>query len=173
MKCSKKYLEAVRFSARLHALANYNGEPYYVHFEDVEQVLIDHKEDDEESLIEANLHDCLEDSGISYNDIKKKFGIAVAEVVYLCTDNKGRNRAERKNKAFYDEIKGSLQAIKIKVADRLANARSSVKNGHGMSDMYKKEYAHFKSELYFVGHIDSMWKELDELMKVSELSIKN
>jgi len=170
MECSKLYLDAIRFAVWRHALNIYDGEPYYVHFEDLEKVLKDHGEDDEESMIEANLHDVIEDgSGITYNDVKKRFSVKIAEVVYLCSDNKGRNRDSRKNQAFYDEIKSSefrLQATKIKVTDRLANARRSVKNKHSMGDCYKKEYAHFKHELFIIGHIESMWKELDELMGV-------
>jgi len=168
MECNERYLKAIRFAARQHALASYDGEHYYVHFEDIEQVLRDHKEVEDDSLIEANLHDVLEDGGVSYNEVKKMFGHSVAEVVYLCSDFKGRNRDARKPQKFYDEIKESplrLQAIKIKVADRIANARRSVLSGHGMGDKYKKEYVHFKEELYLVGHIDSMWKELDDLMK--------
>ena len=165
---TKKYIDAVKFAAWRHALNVYDNEPYYVHFEDLEQVLKDHGEDDEESVIMAYLHDAIEDGGVSYNDIKKRFGKDVAEVVYLCTDNKGRNRDARKNQAFYDELKSSeyrLQATKIKVADRIANSRRSVKNKHSMGDRYKKEYVHFKEELFVFGHIESMWKELDKLME--------
>ena len=106
MECTKKYLEAIRFAARQHALASYgDGLPYYLHFEDVEEVLRDHGEDDEESLIEANLHDVLEDGGVSYNQIKEMFGLKVAEVVYLCTDNKGRGRNERKPQKVAQHLK--------------------------------------------------------------------
>lgn len=164
MECSKLYLEAIRFAAWKHALQDYDGKPYYSHFKDLEEVLRDHGEDDEESLIMANLHDILEDSGTTYNDIKNKFGHDVAEVVYLCTDHKGRNRAERKNKAFYDELKTNLKAIKIKVTDRVANCRNSIENKHSMAGAYIKEYAHFKKELFIDGHVDSMWRELDFLM---------
>ena len=166
MTYTKRYIDAVKFAAWRHALNSYDGEPYYVHFEDLEQVLKDHGEDDEESLIQANLHDVIEDGGCSYNDIKKRFGHDTAEVVYLCTDNKGRNRKERKNQSFYDEIKNSdvrLQATKIKVTDRIANMRRSLKSNHSMGKAYLKEYAHFKEQLFVEGHISSMWKELDEL----------
>jgi (p)ppGpp synthase/HD superfamily hydrolase len=168
MECSEKYLEAIRFAAWQHALAEYDGRPYYSHFKDGEQVLRDHNEYDEESAIQFNLHDVLEGTDLSYGTIKKLFGFVIAEVVYLCTDNKGRTRDDRKDQRFYDEIKQSelrLQATKIKVADRLANARRSIKNKHSMGEKYIKEYPHFKEELYVLGHIESMWKELDELMK--------
>lgn len=168
MQYSEKYLEAIRFAACRHALNRYGDEFYYVHFVDIENVLKDHGFKDEEMMIAANLHDILEDGGISYNDVKKKFGVVIAEIVYLCTDNKGRSRGDRKNQQFYDEIKESpyrLKATKTKVADRIANARQSAKSGHGMEKTYKKEYIHFKEQLYIPGHIDSMWKELDELME--------
>jgi len=169
MECSEKYLEAIRFAAWQHALANYDGRPYYSHFKDLEQVLRDHNEYDEESAILCNFHDLLEGGAdLSYGNLKDLFGFVYAEVTYLCTDNKGRTRDDRKDQRFYDEIKQSelrLKATKIKVTDRLSNARRSIKNKHSMGKKYIKEYPHFKEELCVPGHIESMWKELDELMK--------
>lgn len=165
MECSKLYLDAIKFAAWRHALNVYDNEPYYVHFEYLEQVLRDHNE---ESLIDAQLHDVIEDGGVSYNQVKEKFGYEHAEVSYLCSDNKGRNRDTRKCQAFYDEIKASvyrLQATKIKVTDRIANVRRSIKNGHSMGEKYKEEYSHFRTELYVANHIVSMWVELDKLMQ--------
>jgi len=168
MEYSKLYLDAVKFAVWRHALNMYDDEPYYIHFEDLEQVLRDHSEDDEESLIDAQLHDVIEDGGVSYNQVKERFGFGHAEVSYLCSDNKGRNRDSRKNQAFYDEIKLSkfrLRVTKVKVADRLANARRSIKNGHSMGKKYIKEHPHFREQLYVPGHIVSMWAELDKLME--------
>jgi len=170
MECSEKYLEAIRFAAWQHALANYDGRPYYSHFKDMEQVLRDHNEYDEESAILCNFHDLLEGGDdLSYGNLNNLFGFVYAEVTYLCTDNKGRTRDERKNDSFYEEIKQSelrLKATKIKVTDRIANARRSIKNKHSMGKVYIKEYARFKEHLYVAGHIDSMWEELDKLMGV-------
>ena len=36
---------------------------------------------DEESIIAAILHDCIEDTGVSHADIAKRFGEDVAEIV--------------------------------------------------------------------------------------------
>lgn len=155
-------------AARQHAAGIYDGGPFYWHFEDVEKVLEDHGEADEESLIEANLHDIIEGGDTTKNDIRNKFGEKIAEVIYLVSDYKGRNREDRKCQAFYDEIKASvhrLQATKIKVADRIANVRRSIKNGHSMGEKYKQEYIHFRTQLCIVGHITSMWTELDKLME--------
>ena len=162
---SERYLEAVRLAAKEHALQTYGSkEPYYKHLKDVEQVLIDHNEDDEILMIAANCHDLLEDTSVNYSVLKEKFGVEVAEIVYLCTDNKGRNRKSRKNEQFYLELSENLGAIKIKVADRIANVRCSVGGLYGLEDAYKKEYYKFKEKLFKVGHIDSMWAELDKLL---------
>ena len=165
---TKIYIEAIRFAAMHHAIASYDDRPYYTHFEDVEQVLVDHGEDDIESLICANLHDILEGTDLSYNDIKNKFGVDVAEVVYLCTDNKGRGREDRKNELYYAELITNQKAIKIKVADRIANARRSKK--HSMGNKYRKEYNHFREKLKIDKHIQSMWEELDNLMEFESAS---
>jgi len=36
---------------------------------------------DEESIVSALLHDCIEDTGVTHEDIEKKFGSAIAEIV--------------------------------------------------------------------------------------------
>jgi (p)ppGpp synthase/HD superfamily hydrolase len=158
-------------AARQHAAAIYEGKPFYIHFEDLEKVLEDHGLSTEIRRIQANLHDIIEGGDTTYNDIKKLFGLEIAEVVYLCSDNKGRTREARKNQEFYDEMKSSSfreQATLMKLVDRVANVRRSVKNGHGMGEKYKQEYAHFKTELYVSTDTESasLWKELDELMGV-------
>jgi (p)ppGpp synthase/HD superfamily hydrolase len=169
MECSKLYILAVRLAARQHAAAIYDGKPFYVHFEDLEQVLEDHGLSTESRRIQANLHDIIEGGDTTYNDIKKIFGLETAEVVYLCSDNKGRVREDRKNQPFYDEIKFSKfrqQATLMKLVDRVSNSRRSTKNGHGMGNKYKQEYAHFKTELFVSTdtELTSLWNELDELM---------
>jgi len=165
---SRLELEAIKFACRNHALARYGDKPYDVHPETVVNILIEFGCDTEVTRIGAWLHDIIEATDLSYNDIKKLFGAEVAEIVYLCTDLKGRNRDARKAEPLYLELRENLDATKVKVADRIANARESIENGHSMGEKYKKEYEKFRGYLYFVGHIDKMWDELDKLMSFNK-----
>src|SRR3990172_8731370 len=60
----------------------------------------------------------------------------------------GTNRTERKAKTL-PKIKSNLDAIPIKLADRIANVRNAIKHNHSMIDAYVREHAEFKKQLYF------------------------
>ncbi len=70
--------------------------------------------DDEEILCAALLHDTLEDTDTTLEELKKEFGDNIANLVYEVTDEEGEN-----GKCF-PRLK-SKKAIILKFADRLAN----------------------------------------------------
>jgi (p)ppGpp synthase/HD superfamily hydrolase len=93
----------------------------------------------EELICAGWLHDVLEDSSVNYNDIKKIFGVFVAELVYGCTSEKGRTRKERFSDKFYAELREIPYAFFIKACDRLANMEHSKARGSSMYGKYKAE----------------------------------
>lgn len=150
--------EAAYMAISAHGSQTYDEYPYYYHLEQVVDVLKEYGYSEDKYIISGYLHDAIEDADISYNDIKKKFGEEIAEIVYCVTDELGRNRKERKAKTL-PKIAGNKDAIIVKLADRIANLRSPKMKG-----MYAKEYAEFKDMLYRPNHADDMWKELDKLV---------
>lgn len=137
--------------------------PYMKHIHDVIDVLKRFDFKSNKMLIAAALHDTLEDDSISYNDIKKHFGIEVAEMVYCVTDELGRNRKEKKEKTL-PKTANLPPAIILKLGDRIAN----IEHG-GKIDMYAKEYQEFKGALYLNTPEDGkkMWDHLDFLLKIN------
>ena len=90
----------------------YAGEEYSFHLINVAAIVQEyaHLLDEEEfrlALMGAFGHDLIEDTHETYNDIKKVSSEALAEVIYACTEEKGRNRAERHNDKFYDTLVGN------------------------------------------------------------------
>ncbi len=167
-KFKKLYSFAIEFSNKAHFLKTYGNLPYQAHLFDVEYVIVKFGYGEEtvegyENRIAARLHDILEDVGFSYGDIKKMFGLNVAEMVYLCTDFKGRNRTQRKPDVMYAEMRENSRAVIIKLADRIANVMYSIESGE-MIDTYKKEHKHFKEQLYTIGVGEEMWRCLDILL---------
>lgn len=159
---NQKLAEAIRFAKKHHGPQRYGDHPYHVHLGHVEQVLrFAGYGDDEELMIGAWLHDSLEDTPISYNDIKKPFGKIVAELVFAVTDELGRNRKERKSRT-YPKIKGIKKATILKIADRIANmnfARES--ENWSFLKLYKKEHDSFIEGIYVRGIAEDMWDHLD------------
>lgn len=105
-------------------------------------------------------HDLIEDARQTYNDVLKKTNKIIAEITYAVTDEKGKNRKQRKNAKFYRELKKVPLADFIKICDRLANAKFSYENKSRMSETYKNEYIHFKNMLY-KDEYKPMFDELD------------
>lgn len=93
------------------------------------------------------LHDTLEDTDVKYYQLKKEFGLEIAEMVYDVTDELGRNRRERKEKT-YPKTQRNQDAILLKVCDRIANINECLINGdNSLFEMYKKEDVVFRKML--------------------------
>jgi len=162
MYTEKTYREARMVGVKAHSNQSYDEIfPYEKHLDDVVDVLKRFGFSGK-YIVAGYLHDSIEDDGISYNDIKKHFGIEVAEMVYDVTDEQGRTRKEKKEKTL-PKTSTNPDAIILKLADRIAN----IEHG-GKIDMYAKEYQEFKGALYLNTPADGrkMWEHLDKLLKI-------
>ena len=158
----KTYREARLVALRAHGLQPYDEIfPYEKHLDDVVDVLKRFGFSGR-FIVAAYLHDSIEDGALSYNKIKHHFGFEVAEIVYCVTDELGRNREEKKRKTL-PKTASNLDAIIVKLADRIANLEHG-----GKVDMYQKEYEEFRSVLYkSIPEHEAMWKHLDLILKYS------
>ena len=162
----KDYREARMVSIQAHGLQTYDGVfPYKKHLDDVVDVLKRFGFSGK-YIIAGYLHDIIEDTALSYNKVKKHFGLDVAEMVYCVTDELGRNRAEKKRKTL-PKTASNPDAIIVKLADRIAN----IEHG-GKIDMYAKEYTEFRDYLY--GNTpdiaEDMWIHLEKLLKIEPVN---
>lgn len=85
---------------------------------------------DEDSVIAALLHDCIEDTGVTHEEIAKRFGDSVAEIVEGVTKltrvvytSKEEEQMENLRKMLMAMAK-DIRVILIKIADRLHNMRT-------------------------------------------------
>ncbi len=115
-------------------------------------------------------HDLLEDTRVSYNDIKDKLGHAAAEIIYAVTNLKGRTRADRANDEYYKGIRATKGATFVKLCDRIANVEYSILTKSRMTKMYHDEQENFQAKLYTI-ELDEMWDYLNLLFV--EYKIKN
>lgn len=110
-------------------------------------------------------HDLIEDARMTYNDIKELTNESVADIIYCCTEEKGKNRAGRHNQKYFDELKVNNEAVFVKLCDIIANLKYSLLTNSSMFTKYKKEYPHIKSELYREEY-DEMFKYIERLLTV-------
>ncbi len=120
-------LRAMTFAAEKHknqSRKNAGGTPYINHPLAVAELLA--REGgvvDISVLVAAVLHDTIEDTETTSDELKNLFGPEVAEVVAEVTDDKSRPKAERKRLQVEHAARLSTRAKLVKLADKICNVR--------------------------------------------------
>ncbi len=122
--------KAYEFAKRNHGeQLRMSGEPYMIHPLNVAYILSTLELDDE-TLCAALLHDVVEDTGITQEDLKNEFGESISEMVSGVTKlgtlrytTREEQQVENYRKMFLAMGK-DIRVILIKLADRLHNMRT-------------------------------------------------
>ena len=122
---------AYDFSAAAHeGQKRQTGEPSFIHPCAVVNILVDLGFDDVSTLVAAFLHDVLEDTQVTADELEQKFGKEVLELVEGVTKldkikfvSAEDEQAENLRKMFFAMAK-DYRVIIIKLADRLHNMRT-------------------------------------------------
>lgn len=156
---------ARQLAIEAHGDQKYGDSPYIVHLEAVVEVLVRFHYTREELLTAAYLHDVLEDTDFSESELRAIFGDSVYRIVKAVTNEPGPTRKERLEKT-YPKIKKDIDALTLKLADRIANVEASIRNSPENLSKYRAEYNNFRLSLYvFDIRVASMWDHLDQLMR--------
>ena len=122
--------------------------PYEFHLNMVAQVARDYQHLVSHTVAEIVIlaaygHDLIEDTRVSYNDVREVLGVEVADIIYAVTNEKGKTRKERANEKYYAGIRDTPYAVFVKLCDRIANVQYSKMTKSRMFEMYKKENPDF------------------------------
>jgi guanosine-3',5'-bis(diphosphate) 3'-pyrophosphohydrolase len=155
--------EQVRsFAIKAHGEQKYGDRPYSYHLDAVAAIATPFGE---EAVVIAYLHDTVEDTAVTLQEVETKFGVKVAACVALLTDEPGANRKERKQKTYAKLalVQGPNElALIVKAADRLANVRACLgDHKRSMWELYRSEHPVFRIAAYRAGLCDALWSELD------------
>ena len=101
---------------------NSKKEDYIVHPIEVMHLLKEYGVSDEVTLVAAVLHDTIEDTSATYEEIMEFFGKEVADVVLEVSDDKSLLKLTRKKFQLSEISKKSFAARMIKIADKLSNS---------------------------------------------------
>ncbi|WP_456465945.1 RelA/SpoT family protein [Persephonella sp.] len=122
--------EAVEFVIKKHeGQLRKSGEPYYIHPIEAAKTLADLKLD-KTSIIAALLHDVVEDTETTLEEIEEKFGGTVAKIVDGVTkigkyNFQSKEEAEAENfRKMIVSMAEDIRVILVKLADRLHNVRT-------------------------------------------------
>ncbi|MDH6169095.1 (p)ppGpp synthase/HD superfamily hydrolase [Variovorax boronicumulans] len=158
--------EAARnYAIAMHGDQKYGPHPYVHHLDAVVALLQPYGE---KARVVGYLHDVVEDTDATVPDVQARFGDLVARCVSLLTDAPGANRKERKARTYAAMalVTGDEElALVVKAADRLANVRACVADGHRqLWDTYRGEHPTFRAAAFRAGQCDPLWAELDLLL---------
>jgi guanosine-3',5'-bis(diphosphate) 3'-pyrophosphohydrolase len=122
--------EAAELAARRHSGQQRKGhedEPYINHLAEVASLLASVTDGTDAELVAAGwLHDTIEDTDTSRNELAERFGARVAGLVEEVTDDMTLAKSERRRLQVIDAPKKSPDAKLIKIADKISNIRARI-----------------------------------------------
>lgn len=146
--------EAMVFARQVHAgqARRYTGNPYADHLAEVAGIVSTVASNStpwaviegvrartEQMIATAWLHDCVEDQGITVDELVERFGVVVASAVMKLSDTEEGNRAERKAASRTRLAAAPSWVQTIKVADLISNTSSIVRNDPKFALVYLEE----------------------------------
>ena len=121
---------AVDYANKKHAVQKRkDGSPYIIHPLAVAQIVTEMGLD-QDAILGALLHDCIEDTDASHEEIERLFGPTVAELVEGVTKLTRANfssteQAQMENlRKMFMAMSKDIRVVLIKIADRLHNMRT-------------------------------------------------
>jgi len=140
-------IQADAFAAAAHAAIDhrrkYTGEPYIEHPREVARIVAS-VTDDHEVIAAALLHDTVEDTQVTLEQIEDLFGPRVASLVEQLTDvsrPEDGNRRTRKAIDLAHTATATPEAKTVKLADLISNTRKIVEFDPDFARVYLPEKA--------------------------------
>lgn len=124
----QRILAAAKFASEKHAEQKRKGaaaEPYVNHLIEVAGLIALSSDRLDTNLVMAGLlHDTIEDTGTTAEELEREFGSDIAALVVELTDDKSLPKEIRKAKQVENAPHKSTRAQVIKLADKISNLRS-------------------------------------------------
>lgn len=132
---------AISAHARINQLRKYSGQPYDVHLRAVAG-LVSSVSRDENLIAAAWLHDTVEDTPATFEDIEREFGPDVTELVKELTDVSKPGDGNRANRKAIDRqhlAGASPRAKTVKLADLIDNCEDICRNDPRFGRVFLEE----------------------------------
>lgn len=162
-------LQAADFAARKHSSQRRKDSrqtPYVNHVIGVAHSLSSAGVCDAKIIVAALLHDTVEDTDTSLEEVETIFGPDTARIVGEVTDDKSLPRAERKRLQIVHAPHVSNQAKLVKLADKLYNLRDLLRERPvGWDDARVSEYFSWASQV--IKHMSGLNDSLDMQLRLT------
>lgn len=139
--------QAIRAAAVLHKDQLRKGSmpfPYVTHLMATAFTLLDYTKD-EDVIIAALLHDTLEDTDYTIDELQEDFGGKVRDIVEAVTEPRGevdqRPSFKESKRKYADQLKkGPREAVMVAAADKMHNFRTSIEDYSDSHDRFIQDF---------------------------------
>ncbi|CAF0735643.1 unnamed protein product [Adineta steineri] len=164
----EKFMHALQFATHKHRFQkrkDSDGTPYINHPIGVAHILSNEAGiKDIDLLIVALLHDTVEDTETTHEELQQEFGTRIADLVAELTDDKNLPKAERKRLQILNAKQLSSDAIIVRLADKIYNLRDlNRETPIGWSEQRVKEY--FEWSVQIARQLAGHNAQMDEILK--------
>lgn len=177
MNWIKLYTDCIDFAAQKHRDQRRLDDvktPYINHPIGVARILTEEGNiTDLEVLMAALLHDTVEDTDCTYDEIECRYGLAIRTIVAEVSDDKSLPKMERKRLQIEHAATSSHKAKLVKLADKLYNLRDLQQClPEGWTEQRRVDY--FKWAKQVVENLSGTNAEIEkELYSIFEQEIKD
>src|SRR6266542_3596097 len=139
-----RFEEALALAAHLHASQTKKGSSvsFFARLLAVTSLVLEDG-GDENQAIWALLHDSIEDQGLSPEEIEKRFGKSVRDIVVACTDAFERPKPPwrpRKEAYLAHLAEAPPEVLRVSAADKLHNARQILADYRILGDTLRERF---------------------------------
>ena len=173
---SPQFDEALQYAVVIHAGQTRKGTeiPYIAHLLGVASIALEHGADEAEA-IGALLHDAGEDAGglDRINDIRMRFGDAVADIVHGCTDAVTTPKPDwrPRKETYIDHLRTASPSVRlVSASDKLHNARAILRDYRRIrEDLWSRFTGKKEGTLWYYRALVEAFKASDRTELIEEL----
>lgn len=162
--------QAIYFATERHAgqFRKATDTPFIVHPMEVMTILAGMKSDTD-LLIAGILHDTVEDTETTLEEIEALFGVEVARLVAEHSEDKNLSWEERKEIEYRDTCDASLRLKKLVLADKLANLRSIYRDYRDVgNELWNRFSAGAERQAWYYGKMTDALSDLQNTEDAQE-----
>ena len=136
----------------------HSGQPYIEHLDNVASILTEHGHDDPQIIAAALLHDTVEKTDTTIEELIEHFGEPIAQLVFWLTDNNEGNSQASILQSAWRLSRAPWNAKLIKLADIIDNGMNIRQHDPGFGPQFLDE-----KRLALKGMVDTEGSRLQKL----------
>jgi (p)ppGpp synthase/HD superfamily hydrolase len=169
----QRFADALVYATEIHELQRRKGTniPYIAHVLAVASLVLEDGGNEDEAIA-ALLHDAIEDTDVTFDDVAARFGAKVAAIVQGCSDTdvmpkppwRGRKDAHLEHLADAPQ-----EVVRVSLADKVHNARSVLFDYRLMGDELWARFNPDADQLWYYRSLVDVFRRVSRSPLVDEL----